>query len=248
VVPLVLDKPGANTLDLAMAEDLAEACFSLHGDASVRAVVLRGAGSTFCAGGDLKAFHAQGDGLPAYLKKVTVALHVAVTHLTQLDAPVVAAVHGSAAGAGFSLTLGADFVVAGESAKFVMAYTKAGLAPDGGSTWFLVRHLGLRRATDLSLRNTVLGAAEGERLGIVTTVVPDDAVLTEATALAAELAAGPTRTFGAAKRLLRASVANTLETQLELESRAITEASASEDGREGIGAFLEKRAPQFRAR
>jgi 2-(1,2-epoxy-1,2-dihydrophenyl)acetyl-CoA isomerase len=248
VVHLVLDKPGANTLDLAMAEDLAEAALALHGDTSVRAVVLRGEGPAFCAGGDLKAFHAQGDALPTYLKKVTVALHVAVAHLTQLDAPVVAAVHGSAAGAGFSLTLGADFVVAGESAKFVMAYTKAGLAPDGGSTWFLVRHLGLRRATDLTLRNSVLGAAEAQVLGVVTKVVPDDAVAAEATALAAELAAGPTRTFGAAKRLLRSSVTNTLETQLELESRAITDASATADGREGIGAFLEKRTPQFTAR
>jgi 2-(1,2-epoxy-1,2-dihydrophenyl)acetyl-CoA isomerase len=146
------------------------------------------------------------------------------------------------------LTLGADFVIAGQSAKFVMAYTKAGLVPDGGSTWFLVRHLGLRRATDLSLRNSVIGAEEGERLGIVTKVVPDDAVVAEAAALAAELAAGPTRTFGAAKRLLRLSVTNTLETQLELESRAITEASGTADGREGIGAFLEKRSPTFTAR
>jgi 2-(1,2-epoxy-1,2-dihydrophenyl)acetyl-CoA isomerase len=248
LVHLVLDKPGANTLDLAMAEDLAAAALALHSDPTVRAVLLQGAGSTFCAGGDLKAFHAQGDGLPAYLKRVTVALHVAVTHLTQLDAPVVAAVQGSAAGAGFSLTLGADFVVAGESAKFVMAYTRAGLAPDGGSTWFLVRHLGLRRATDLTLANPVLGAEEAQRLGIVSRIVPDDAVLHEARTLAVELAAGPTRTYGAAKRLLRASVANTLETQLELESRAITESSATEDGREGIGAFLEKRTPTFRAR
>ena len=248
LVHLVLDKPGANTLDLAMSEDLAEACLELHSDPSVRAVVLRGAGSTFCAGGDLKAFHAQGDGLPAYLKKVTVALHVAITHLAQLDAPVVAAVHGSAAGAGLSLTLGADFVIAGESAKFVMAYTKAGLTPDGGSTWFLVRHLGLRRALDLTLTNPILDAARAAQLGIVNRVVPDDAVVGEATKLAAELAAGPTRVYGAAKRLLQGSVANTLETQLELESRTISEASGTADGQEGIAAFLEKRPPQFTAR
>jgi 2-(1,2-epoxy-1,2-dihydrophenyl)acetyl-CoA isomerase len=248
LVHLVLDKPGANTFDLAMSEELAAAAIDLHTDPSVRAVVLRGAGPTFCAGGDLKAFHAQGDGLPAYLKKVTVALHVAVTHLAQLDAPVVAAVHGSAAGAGLSLTLGADFVVAGESAKFVMAYTKAGLTPDGGSTWFLVRHVGLRRALELTLTNPVLDAGRAAQLGIVSRIVPDDAVVDEAVRLAAELAAGPTRVYGAAKRLLQGSVANTLETQLELESRTISEASGTDDGREGIAAFLEKRAPQFRAR
>jgi 2-(1,2-epoxy-1,2-dihydrophenyl)acetyl-CoA isomerase len=248
VADLVLNRPeAANTLDLTMARELADAAVALHNDHGVRAVVLRGAGATFCAGGDLKHFQAQGAGLPAHLKRVTVALHVAVTHLAQLDAPVVAAVHGSAAGAGFSLVLGADFVVAAESAKFVLAYTRAGLAPDGGSTWFLVRALGLRRATELALRNRALTATEAEQLALVTKVVADDAVVDEARALAAELASGPTRTFGATKRLLRDSVTNTLETQLELESRAIVAASAA-DGREGIAAFLEKRAPRFTAR
>ncbi len=249
IARLTLNRPEArNGIERDLARDLATAALALHEDRSVRAVLITGAGPAFCAGGDLKAFAAQGDRLGSYIKEVTVDLHTAVTHLTQLDAPVIAAVHGSAAGAGLGLVAGADIVIAAESAKFVMAYTLVGLVPDGGSTWFLPRRVGLGRALEMSLLNRPLSASEAQSAGLVTRVVPDDRLGEEAEAVAVTLAAGPTRSFGATKRLLRASFGNGLETQLELESRAISDAGRTHDGREGIAAFLEKRAAAFQAR
>jgi 2-(1,2-epoxy-1,2-dihydrophenyl)acetyl-CoA isomerase len=249
VARLTLDRPQArNGIERELARDLAAAALALHEDTSVRAVLIRGSGPVFCAGGDLKIFAAQGDGLGAYIKEVTVDLHTAVIHLTQLDAPVIAAVHGSAAGAGLGLVAGADLVLAAESARFVMAYTMVGLVPDGGSTWFLPRKVGLGRALDMSLLNRPLSAAEAMAAGLVTRVVADDRLEEEAEAMAVAIAAGPTRSFGATKRLLRASFGNGLETQLELESRGISDAGRTHDGREGIAAFLDKRTPHFQAR
>jgi 2-(1,2-epoxy-1,2-dihydrophenyl)acetyl-CoA isomerase len=211
----------------------------------VRAVVLAGAGRMFCAGGDLKAFSTKGEGLPHYLKEVTTYLHAAVSRLTRMDAPVIAAVHGSAAGAGMSLACAADLVLAAEGAKFTMAYTRAGLTPDGSSTYFLARIVGLRRALELSLTNRVLSAAQALALGIVTRVVAEADLLEEARTLAATFAAGPTRAFGATKRLLHAGWTGTLETQMELETRAIADVARGPDAREGIAAFAEKRPAKF---
>jgi len=199
----------------------------------------------FCGGGDLKTFSTKGDGLPQYLKEVTTYLHAAVSRLTRTDAPVIAAVHGSAAGAGMSLACAADIVIAGEGAKFTMAYTKAGLTPDGSSTYFLSRIVGLRRALDLALTSRVLTAAEAMELGIVTRVVPDAQLLEEARNLAATFAAGPTRALGATKRLLHEGWTGTLETQMELETRAIADMARTHDAREGIAAFVAKRAAKF---
>jgi len=211
----------------------------------VRAVVLRGTGNLFCAGGDLRAFAAQGDAMPRYLKEVTTHLHAAIARLARMAAPVVAAVHGSAAGAGMSLACAADFVVAADTARFTMAYTRVGLNPDGGATYFLARILGLRRALELTFTNRVLTAAEAQELGIVTTVVPADRVFAEADRVAAELAAGPTRAFAATKRLFHAGWTNGLETQMELETRAIADTARTADAREGIAAFLGKRSPRW---
>ena len=162
-----------------------------------------------------------------------------------MNAPVIAAVHGSAAGAGMSLACAADFVLAADSAKFTMAYTRAGLTPDGSSTYFLPRIVGLRRALELSLTSRVLTAAEALALGIVTRVVPEASLLDEARRLAAELAAGPTQALGATKRLLHAGWTGTLETQMELETRAIADVARGHDAREGIAAFAAKRPAKF---
>src|SRR6185369_15909204 len=154
--------------------------------------------------GDLKTFAGKGDRLPHYLKEVTTHLHAAISRLTRMDAPVIAAVHGSAAGAGMSIACAADFVIAADSAKFTMAYTRAGLVPDGSSTYFLSRIVGLRRALELTLTNRVLTASEAASLGIITRVVPEAELLPAASALAAELASGATKALGATKRLLHA--------------------------------------------
>ena len=142
------------------------------------------------------------------------SLHTAIGMLVRGDAPVVAAVHGSAAGAGLGLVCASDLVIAGESTKFVMAYTAVGLTPDGSSSWFLPRIVGLKRALELTLTNRVLTAAEALDLGLVTRVVPDADVHGEAAQLAQQLAAGPTWALGTAKRLLHTSLEDTLETHL----------------------------------
>jgi 2-(1,2-epoxy-1,2-dihydrophenyl)acetyl-CoA isomerase len=246
VAHLTLNRPrAANAMNVELARELMYAALQCDEDPAVRAVVVAGAGPMFCAGGDLKAFAEKGDALPHYLKEVTRYLHAAVSHLTRMDAPVIAAVHGSAAGGGMSLACSADLVLAAESARFTMAYTRAGLTPDVSSTYFLARIVGLRRALELTLTNRVLSAAEAADLGIVTTVVPDDRLLAEAQRLAAGFAAGPTAAFGATKRLLHAGWTATLETQMELEARAIADVTRGHDAREGIAAFIAKRPPRF---
>jgi 2-(1,2-epoxy-1,2-dihydrophenyl)acetyl-CoA isomerase len=162
-----------------------------------------------------------------------------------MRAPVVMAVAGTAAGAGMSLACAGDLAVAGESAMFQMAYTRIGLVPDGSSTWYLPRLIGRRRALELMLVNRALSAREALGWGIVTEVVPDAQVNERALELAQRLASGATEAFGATKRLLLASANESLETQMELESRAIAAAARTSDAHEGVRAFLEKRAPAF---
>lgn len=246
VAHITLNRPeAANSINAEMASDLMHAVMHCGEDTAIRAVVLTGAGSVFCSGGDLKSFAAQGEHLPYHLKEVTTYLHAAISRLARLDPPVVAAVNGSAAGAGMSLACACDMVVAAESARFTMAYTRVGLSPDGSSTYFLPRIVGLKRALELTLTNRVLSAQEALDWGIVTQVVPDAELLAQAVALAARLAAGPTKAFGAAKRLLRGGWNETLETQMEHESQAIADMSRTADAAEGIAAFLEKRAARF---
>jgi 2-(1,2-epoxy-1,2-dihydrophenyl)acetyl-CoA isomerase len=248
VATLTLARPDAgNSIDLQLAKDLNEVTLAWSVDQRVRAVLITGEGKNFCVGGDLRSF-AQRDDLPAHLTDVTTYLHAANSRLMRLDAPVVAAVQGSAAGAGMSLAASADLVLAGASSRYVMAYTAIGLTPDGSATWSLPRIMGLRRSLELALTNRSLTADEAVAEGIATRVVADDELAEEAFTLARTLAAGPTGAFGAAKRLLRESLGNDLEAQLALETRSIAVAAGSADATEGIAAFLEKRPPTFTGR
>ena len=233
-----------NALDVAMAKELAGAALECEGDRNVRAVLLSGAGNSFCVGGDVKVFAVQKD-LPRYLREVTAHLHLAVSRFARLDAPVIAAVQGAAAGGGFSLAISCDLVVAAESATFLMAYSKIAMAPDGSSTYFLPRLVGLKRAMELTLTNRKLSAREACEWGLVTEVVPVERLAARAEELARSLAQGPTGAFGSAKRLLHSGWNQSLETQMELESRAIAEAGGTADGKEGITAFVEKRKAKF---
>jgi len=247
VARITLDRPDVmNAMDLQLMQELLAAAIACDEDPSVRAVVLTGAGKAFCAGGDLASFAAQGDGLPGFLKQATTQLHGALSRLARMDAPLITAVNGTAAGAGMSLALAGDLVLASESARFTLAYTAAGLTPDGGSTFLLPRLIGLRRSQELVLTNRRLTAAEALEWGLVTQVVPGDQLLAQADELAARMAAGPTLAFGSAKRLLLRSTGDALEVQMEHEARGIADAARSADGREGISAFLGKRAPEFR--
>jgi 2-(1,2-epoxy-1,2-dihydrophenyl)acetyl-CoA isomerase len=245
VATLTLARPDAgNAIDLQLAKDLNEVTSAWSVDRRVRVVLITGEGKNFCVGGDLTSFHAHED-LPAHLTDITTYLHAANSRLLRLPAPVIAAVQGSAAGAGMSLAVSSDLVLAGASSKFVMAYTAIGLTPDGSGTWSLPRVVGMRRALELVLTNRRLSAEEAVDEGIATRVVPDDQLAEEALALARTLAAGPTGAFGAAKRLLWESVGHDLEAQLALETQSLAAAAGSADGREGIAAFLAKRPPNF---
>jgi len=247
VARLTLNRPeAANALNLDMSKDLMHAALRCSEDPDVRAVVVTGAGRMFSGGGDLKSFAAQGEHMPYHLKEVTTYLHAAVSRFTRMDAPVIAAVNGTAAGAGLSLVCACDLVLAAESAKFTVAYTRVGLTPDGSSTYFLPRIVGLKRALELTLTNRLFSAQEAQEWGIVTKVVPDANLQAEADALAAQLASGAIGALGAAKRLLHSGWNETLETQMELETQTIAARAHTADGREGIAAFLEKRAPQFK--
>jgi 2-(1,2-epoxy-1,2-dihydrophenyl)acetyl-CoA isomerase len=247
VARVTLNRPeAANSLNAEMAHELAQVAIRCSEDRSVRAVILTGKGRMFSGGGDLKSFAAQGEALPSHLKEVAGNLHAAISRFVRMDAPLIAAVNGPAGGAGFSLCLFCDLVIAAQSAKFVLAYTRAGLSPDGGSTFFLPRIVGLRRALELALTNRALSADEALAWGIVNRVVPDAALQSEAERLAGELAQGATGAFGAAKRLLHHAFTESLETQMELEAQAIAAQARGAESREGIAAFIAKRVPRFR--
>jgi 2-(1,2-epoxy-1,2-dihydrophenyl)acetyl-CoA isomerase len=243
---ITLNRPESyNAVNLALVEELAQAALRAETDPGMRAVVLRGAGRGFCGGGDLRDFDAHAADLPSLVREVTTSLHTAVSRFARMPAPVIAAVHGSAAGAGMSLAMACDLVVAASSARFTMAYTRLGLVPDGSSSYFLPRLVGLKRALELALTNRMLSAAEALEWGIVNEVVEDGELESRAGALARSLAAGPTAAFGLAKRLLHGGWTESLETQMTLETHAIAQVAGTADSREGIRAFLEKRPPRF---
>ena len=244
-----LNRPDdGNALTLEMALELLDVAARCDADPEVRAVVLTGTGKMFCAGGDLKAFAAQGDQVSLYMKQVTQAFHAAVSRFCWMAAPVVGAINGTAAGGGLSLALAADIVIAAESAKFTLAYTRVGLTPDGSSSYFLARMVGLRRAKEMALLNPVLSAQQALEWGLINRLVPDEQVLSAALDMASQLAQGPTRALGEAKRLILAGATESLESQMEQESRTIAAMVGSEDGQEGIAAFLAKRPPVFTGR
>ena len=247
VARITLNRPdAANAMNLALATELARAALICDHDKSVKAVLLTGNGRMFSAGGDLKAFESFGDQVGPNLKMIADELHKAISLFARMDAVLVIAVNGTAAGAGFSLAITGDYVLAAESAKFTMAYTGAGLTPDGSSTWYLPRLIGLRRTQELMLTNRVLSADKACDWGLVTQVVASDLLQDEALALARKLAAGPGGAHAAIKKLLLVSLRNGLEEQMELEGRQIAVMATSTDGAEGILAFTQKRKPNFR--
>lgn len=246
VATIRLNRPeAANGMTLSMMRDLLQAATICDGDAAIRAVILTGNGKMFCAGGDLNSFAALGDKIRDGLSEMATILHAAVSRFARMEKPVIVAVNGMAAGGGLSLAMIGDIVLGAASSKYTMAYTGAGLSPDGSSTYFLPRLIGLRRTQELALTNRRLTADEALEWGLLTRIVPDNELMTDAEAIARTLANGPTRAFGRVKHLLSETFDNGLEKQMELEGRAIAAQAASPDGREGIKAFLEKRAPNF---
>lgn len=242
---VTLNRPdSANTMNLQFGRDLLDAATRCRGTRGVHAVVITGEGRAFSFGGDLGAMMMnEGGNVEAYLRELTVDLHAAIVAFSRLDAPVIAAVNGTAAGAGMGLVLMADLAIAAEGARFSLAYTAVGLTPDGSTSYFLPRAVGTKRAMELVLTNRPLSAAEALDWGLVNKVMPDAEVVAEAGSLASRLAAGPLAAFGHAKRLMRSEAP--LEAQLEDESRTISSQATSPEAVEGISAFLGKRKPSF---
>jgi 2-(1,2-epoxy-1,2-dihydrophenyl)acetyl-CoA isomerase len=247
---LTLNRPRAyNALDLALGDELLRALIACDEDPSVRAVLITGSGSAFCAGGDIREMKQAVDAAGhagVFLKTLTIRLHAIVATIARMAKPVVTAVNGSAAGAGFSLALTGDAVLASEAASFVVAYPAIGLAPDGSISFTLPRLIGSKRAFDLICSGRAVGAVEAQALGLVSKVLPAAEFLAEATAYARRLASGPTLAFAEAKKLLALSPDNSLETQMEFERRAIAACGHTADFLEGIDAFLNKRPAVFR--
>jgi 2-(1,2-epoxy-1,2-dihydrophenyl)acetyl-CoA isomerase len=243
---ITLNRPEAlNALNLDGVRELYDAANHCSADESIRAVVLTGSGDrAFCAGGDVVDFAARG-AVELLVKEMTAYLHLAISRFAWMRAPLIGAINGVAAGGGFSLALACDLVIAADTAKFTSIYTQIGFTPDGSSTFYLPRLVGFRRAMELYLTNRTLSASEALEWGLVNKVVPAAELLADAKTLAQSLAKGPTRAHGGIKKLLQLSVAESLESQMERESRFIAEMSASADGREGVRAFVEKRRPTF---
>jgi 2-(1,2-epoxy-1,2-dihydrophenyl)acetyl-CoA isomerase len=244
IARITLNRPdAANGMNDTMTRELADAA-ALCDNPATKVVVLTGSGRFFCAGGDLKSF-ATAPGRGRHIKGVADSLHRAISTFTRMDAVLITAVNGTAAGAGFSIAVTGDLVLAAESASFTMAYTKVGLSPDGSSTYFLPRLIGITRTKELMLTNRTLSAEEASHWGLVTEVVPDDELAARADQLADQMAATAGGSNGAVKALMLSTFSSGLEEQMEFESRAIVGRAESADGREGVDAFIAKRKPEF---
>lgn len=246
VATLRFNRPASmNALDVPTALALRDAVRAIAQDAGVRAVLLQGSGRAFVAGGDLAALRAdpvQG------AQDLLVPLNETLLLLQGLNAPVIAQVHGAAAGAGLSLMLMCDFVLAAEGSKFNLAHINLGTSCDVGASWALPRLVGLRQAIEIALLGESFGTDDALRLGLVNRVLPAAELDAAAQAFATRLASGPTLAYGHMRRLMRASLDNDLATQLQAEAQAFDACARSADMREGIEAFFAKRPAQFQGR
>jgi 2-(1,2-epoxy-1,2-dihydrophenyl)acetyl-CoA isomerase len=248
---ITLNRPDKlNALTQVMSDELGDAFHRLRDDPSVRAVLLTGAGRGFCSGQDLTEFEAsyragERPDIETHLERT---YHRLIPIIVDTPQPVVAAVNGVAAGAGVSLAVACDIRVASDEARFTQAFVKIGLIPDSGGTWLLPRVVGHARALELSLTGDVIAAPAALDMGLVTRVFPADAFGEEAGALAARLAALPTRALAATKRLMREALTADLDTALAAEGKAQAQMAQTEDHLEGVMAFAEKREPRFEGR
>ena len=245
VAVVCLNHPeSGNTLSRQMALDLFAAAMQAQEDDEIRAVVFSAHGPMFSFGGDLKEFKAFGND-PEKLVTIADEWHKAQHMLLTMPKPVVVGVNGMAAGGGVPMTLVGDIVLVDETARYRLAYTAAGLSPDGGSTWLLPRLIGLRRTQELIFENRELSAAEAVEWGLATRTVPEGSALESAIALATKFAKGPTQAFASSRRMLHASFNNDFFIQTDIETREIGANMTGADGQEGLEAFISKRPPAF---
>lgn len=244
VAVITLNRPEKfNSFIREMSLELQEALRTAGNDPAVRSVVLTGNGKAFCAGQDLgEAIDPDGPGITRIVEE---HYNPIILLMRQLEKPVIAAVNGVAAGAGANIALAADIVVAGKSAAFIQAFSKIGLIPDSGGTFMLPRLIGMQRATALMFTAEKVTAEEAVAMGMIYRSFEDAELMENAMKLAVQLAKMPTRGLWLTKQLLNESVTNGLEAQLKREGELQTQAGATNDHREGVKAFLEKRPPVF---
>jgi len=247
---LRLNRPEAlNGMSVEFLRALYDAIMTAYGQSDLRALVITGEGKHFCAGGDVKTFASKGEKLPDYLRETTTWLQNCVQALLNLSAPVIAGVHGFAAGGGgFGLVCASDIVIATESASFMSAAVRVGMAPDAGSSVTLPQIVGVRKALEIFLTNPTLSAADALEIGLITRVVPDDRLLDEVLTVARTIAAGAPLAMAATKRLVWTGLGGRVEAQLPEEARTVSELSGTADSREGLAAVLERRTPHFTGR
>jgi 2-(1,2-epoxy-1,2-dihydrophenyl)acetyl-CoA isomerase len=243
---ITLNRPDVlNAFDARLGEELLAALTAAEGEAEARCVVLTGAGRAFCSGADLRG-HSPGEtSLGALLRS---RYNRIIMRLRTMEKPVIAAVNGIAAGAGCNLALAADLRVASDRASLIEVFTRVGLIPDSGGTWLLPRFVGIGRALEMMFFAEPVDAAAAERLGLVNRVVPHDELMPRTLEWAARLAKGPTRAYGLIKRGVDRALALDLRGALDYEAFLQEIAGRSEDHREGVAAFLEKRAPSYAGR
>lgn len=245
IARITLNRPdAANSMNDTMTRELAHAARRCD-DSVTKVVILTGAGRFFSAGGDLRGIASSSTTRGHYVKTIADDLHRAMSTFARMDAVLITAVNGVAAGAGFSLAVTGDLVLAADNASFTMAYTAAGLSPDGSSSFYLPRLIGVRKTQELMLTNRRLSATEALGWGLVTEVAGAADLPARVDSLAEQIASGARGSGSAVKKLLLTSFANGLEEQMECEGRLIAECADSADGHEGIDAFLAKRRPEF---
>jgi len=242
VVTLTLNRPDRlNALDSEMAHTLRVAIEAVRGNVSARVVVLRGAGRSFCAGGDVAAMHAHRDDLRTFIEETIDPFHASVLGLQRLPMPVIACVHGALAGGGFSLAMACDFVVATRSARFVVAYPKLGAPADGGLSFFMVRRLGAARGLEALTTGGQFTAEQAFQLGLVNRLAEDDRLPQATEHWVAEMLALPPQALAELKGLVAAQSADSLEAQLDREKAAFLRCAATPDFAMRIAAYAEKR-------
>lgn len=247
IAEIILNRPeAANGLDVPLLRALHDAILSVHGNPRIRAVLLRGEGKIFCAGGDVKTFAKQGAQLPDYLREATAWLQIATAALVQLEMPVIAVVQGFAAGGGgLGLVCASDFAIVADDARFMSGAVRVGMAPDAGVSVTLTQLVGFRKATEILLTNSIIDAEEALRIGLVTRIVSREDLIADARAFAEQFLHTAPRAIGATKRLLWAGLGSSVTERLPEEARIVAELSGTRDAREGLAAVIERRSPLF---